>query len=49
MAKRPARKSAAPAAALPFEVNAAGRPPLAGARPRAARVTVPYLTEPWYC
>ncbi len=28
MARRPARKSAAPAAALPFEVDAAGRPPL---------------------
>ncbi|HVI26732.1 MAG TPA: cupin domain-containing protein [Xanthomonadaceae bacterium] len=28
MAKRPARKSAAPAAALPFEVDATGRPPL---------------------
>ncbi|MGN6513791.1 MAG: JmjC domain-containing protein [Lysobacteraceae bacterium] len=28
MARRPARKSAAPAAALPFEVDAAGQPPL---------------------
>ena len=36
-------------AARALALAAAGRPPLAGARPRAARVTVPYLTEPWYC
>ena len=28
---------------------AAGRPAVARSEPRAARVTIPYLTEPWYC
>lgn len=34
---------------LALALAAAGRPAAARNEPRAARVTVPYLTEPWYC
>jgi hypothetical protein len=36
-------------AAHALALAAAGRPTATASRPRAARVTVPYLTEPWYC
>jgi radical SAM superfamily enzyme YgiQ (UPF0313 family) len=35
--------------ALALALAAAGRPAAGQSEPRAARVTVPYLTEPWYC
>jgi radical SAM superfamily enzyme YgiQ (UPF0313 family) len=34
---------------LALALAAAGRPAAGRGKPRAARVTVPYLTEPWYC
>ena len=36
-------------AARALALGAAGRLPAAARSPRPARVTVPYLTEPWYC